>query len=85
MASRFGVDTQQAQRVAKLACTLYGQLQTGSGVAASEVTRQQRKLNWAGQLHELAARSHTRTTTNTGPTFWSTPTHLALPCWNCTA
>jgi exopolyphosphatase/guanosine-5'-triphosphate,3'-diphosphate pyrophosphatase len=53
MANRFGVDSEQAHRVAQLACMLYAQLQTGQGVAAAEVARQQRKLNWAGQLHEI--------------------------------
>jgi exopolyphosphatase/guanosine-5'-triphosphate,3'-diphosphate pyrophosphatase len=53
MASLFGVDTAQAQRVAQLATTLFAQLQTDSGMAAGEVSRVQRKLNWAGQLHEI--------------------------------
>ena len=53
MATRFGVDTEQAQRVSKLACTLYGQLQSGSGLAVDQVARHQRKLSWAGQLHEI--------------------------------
>src|SRR5438105_717069 len=53
MASRFDVDTLQAQRVAQLACTLFSQLQARSAHAIAEVARLQRKVNWAGYLHEI--------------------------------
>jgi exopolyphosphatase/guanosine-5'-triphosphate,3'-diphosphate pyrophosphatase len=53
MATRFAVDAEQAQRVSQLACTLFGQLQSDTGMAATEINRLQRKLNWAGQLHEI--------------------------------
>nr|WP_315426104.1 exopolyphosphatase [uncultured Albidiferax sp.] len=53
MASRFDVDTLQAQRVAHHACALFSQLQLQSGMSVAESARLQRKLNWAGYLHEI--------------------------------
>jgi exopolyphosphatase/guanosine-5'-triphosphate,3'-diphosphate pyrophosphatase len=55
MAARFAVDTEQAQRVAGVASHLFGQMQERGGVAAAEIIRLQRKLNWAGQLHEIGS------------------------------
>ncbi len=53
MANRFGVDAEQAQRVAQLASTLFGQLQVDTDASPAEAARQQRKVNWAGLLHEI--------------------------------
>ncbi len=55
MASRFSVDVEQAQRVAQLAGNLFGQMQERNGVDAAEIVRLQRKLHWAGQLHEIGS------------------------------
>ncbi|MCX7279100.1 MAG: exopolyphosphatase [Burkholderiales bacterium] len=55
MAARFVVDADQAQRVAQTASHLFGQMQERSGVPAAEITRLQRKLHWAGQLHEIGS------------------------------
>lgn len=57
---RFGVDTAQADRVAKVAMEIFGQLVpiaqvSGTGVTAADesVLRPRRKLTWAAQLHEI--------------------------------
>jgi exopolyphosphatase/guanosine-5'-triphosphate,3'-diphosphate pyrophosphatase len=55
LALKFDVDAAQATRVASVATTLFAQLQAGSGRSADEVGRLQRKLSWAGQLHEIGA------------------------------
>jgi exopolyphosphatase/guanosine-5'-triphosphate,3'-diphosphate pyrophosphatase len=55
LALKFDVDAAQAKRVASVATTLFAQLQAGSGRSADEVGRLQRKLSWAGQLHEIGA------------------------------
>ena len=57
LAARFDVDTVHGKRVAKVACTLFAQLhgiQKGRG-DGDERMRQQRKLDWAAQLHEIGA------------------------------
>ena len=53
LANKFGADTDQTQRVAALAYTLFAQLQSGSRLTDSEVARFQRKLGWTAQLHEI--------------------------------
>ncbi|HEY1103495.1 MAG TPA: exopolyphosphatase [Burkholderiaceae bacterium] len=50
LATRFAVDAAQAQRVARVASHLLGQLQTDDAAAAE---RMERKLVWAAQLHEI--------------------------------
>jgi exopolyphosphatase / guanosine-5'-triphosphate,3'-diphosphate pyrophosphatase len=55
LATKFHVDAGQAQRVAQLAVALFGQLQAGSTEPAEERERQQRKLDWAAQLHEIGS------------------------------
>ncbi len=57
LAARFDVDTVHGKRVAKVACHLFAQLhgtQKGRG-DSDERMRQQRKLDWAAQLHEIGA------------------------------
>lgn len=53
LASNFGVDFLQATRVAKVASTLFFQLQTSMHTASSDITRLLKKLNWAAQIHEI--------------------------------
>ncbi len=53
LASKFGVDVPQALRVGKVADQLLRQLRSGDGKA--ELDRQQRKLGWAAQLHEIGS------------------------------
>lgn len=53
LATKFGVDAAQAMRVGKVACQLLRQLRAGE--SASEFDRQQRKLGWAAQLHEIGS------------------------------
>ncbi len=53
LATKFEVDAPQAKRVAAVAGSLFAQLQAGSGTPADETARLQRKLDWAGQLHEM--------------------------------
>jgi exopolyphosphatase/guanosine-5'-triphosphate,3'-diphosphate pyrophosphatase len=55
LATKFQVDAGQAQRVARLAVALFSQLQAGSTEPAEERERQQRKLDWAAQLHEIGS------------------------------
>ncbi|HSV79645.1 MAG TPA: exopolyphosphatase, partial [Ramlibacter sp.] len=53
LATKFGVDAGQAQRVGKVACQLLRQLRAGE--SAAEVARHERKLGWAAQLHEVGS------------------------------
>ena len=50
---KFAVDNTQAERVSKVAITLFQQLSIGSPVP--ELERLQRKLDWAAQLHEIGS------------------------------
>ena len=50
---KFEVDNTQAERVSKVARTLFLQLSTGLPVL--ELERLQRKLDWAAQLHEIGS------------------------------
>jgi len=51
LASKFSVDTAQAQRVGKVARQLFRQVR--AGMPAAETDRYRRKLDWAAQLHEI--------------------------------
>jgi exopolyphosphatase/guanosine-5'-triphosphate,3'-diphosphate pyrophosphatase len=51
LARKFAVDNAQANRVTKVACTLFKQLRVGDDPSVLE--RIQRKLQWAAQLHEI--------------------------------
>ncbi len=51
LATRFGVEAAQAQRVGKVASVLLRGLRAGD--TAAELERSQRKLQWAAQLHEI--------------------------------
>jgi exopolyphosphatase/guanosine-5'-triphosphate,3'-diphosphate pyrophosphatase len=53
LAGKFGADAAQAARVGKVACQLLRQLRAGD--SAVEFDRQQRKLGWAAQLHEIGS------------------------------
>jgi exopolyphosphatase / guanosine-5'-triphosphate,3'-diphosphate pyrophosphatase len=53
LATKFGVDQAQAQRVGKVARQLLRQLRSGD--AAGELARHERKLGWAAQLHEVGS------------------------------
>ncbi|MBC7470904.1 MAG: Ppx/GppA family phosphatase [Ramlibacter sp.] len=53
LASKFGVDAPQATRVGKVAGQLLRQLRSGDSTL--ELDRQQRKLGWATQLHEIGS------------------------------
>jgi exopolyphosphatase/guanosine-5'-triphosphate,3'-diphosphate pyrophosphatase len=53
LATKFDVDVAQAQRVGKVASQLLRQLRSSDG--AAEFDRQQRKLGWAAQLHEIGS------------------------------
>ncbi len=53
LATKFGVDAGQAQRVGKVACQLLRQLRAGE--SAAELARHERKLGWAAQLHEVGS------------------------------
>lgn len=53
LASNFDVDLFQASRVAKVASTLFIQLQTSMHAASSDISHLLKKLNWAAQLHEV--------------------------------
>ncbi|MBI2768577.1 MAG: Ppx/GppA family phosphatase [Burkholderiales bacterium] len=56
LAAKFGADAAQAGRVGKVACQLLRQLrQPADGEAAAALERDQRKLNWAAQLHEIGS------------------------------
>ncbi len=50
---KFEVDNTQAERVSKVARTLF--LQLGTGLPEAELDRLQRKLDWAAQLHEIGS------------------------------
>ena len=54
LAHKFEVDNNQAQRVSKVAGTLFLQLSAGA-VSAPELERLERKLYWAAQLHEIGS------------------------------
>ena len=51
LAAKFNVDTVHGERVGRVACALLGQLFTGQTDAQRQ--RLLRKLEWAGQLHEI--------------------------------
>jgi exopolyphosphatase/guanosine-5'-triphosphate,3'-diphosphate pyrophosphatase len=53
LAAKFGVDTTQAQRVGKVARQLLRQLRPGDDAPA--LSRLERKLGWAAQLHEVGS------------------------------
>jgi exopolyphosphatase/guanosine-5'-triphosphate,3'-diphosphate pyrophosphatase len=53
LALKFDTDLAQAARVRTVALQFFEQLQVGGGRPAPEVDRQQRKLGWAAQLHEI--------------------------------
>ncbi|MEP6790665.1 MAG: exopolyphosphatase, partial [Ramlibacter sp.] len=53
VAAKFGVDAAQALRVGKVAAQLLRQLRSADD--AGELARQQRKLGWAAQLHEIGS------------------------------
>lgn len=53
LATKFGADAAQAQRVAQVACRLFKQVRAGQPRALS--VRAQRKLQWAAQLHEIGS------------------------------
>ena len=53
LASKFGSDQAQAARVGRVACQLLRQLRAADNPA--ELDRQQRKLGWAAQLHEIGS------------------------------
>ncbi len=55
LATQFGADAAQSQRVGHVACLLLGQL-ADAGASAQELARHQRKLGWAAQLHEIGSR-----------------------------
>jgi exopolyphosphatase/guanosine-5'-triphosphate,3'-diphosphate pyrophosphatase len=52
LASQFGVEPAQAERVRRVACQLLRQLRP----AAPELERLERELQWAAQLHEIGSR-----------------------------
>jgi len=54
LATKFGVDAAQAQRVGRVACQLLRQLR--STEPAQQLQRDERKLAWAAQLHEIGSR-----------------------------
>lgn len=53
LATRFAVDTAQADRVAMVAHHFFEQLQGAADAAALPAERLERKLTWAAQLHEI--------------------------------
>ncbi len=53
LAAKFGVDEAQAQRVSKVASTLFRQASTNMPAVESE--RHLRKLGWAARLHEIGS------------------------------
>ena len=53
LAAKFSVDAPQATRVGKVASQLLRQLRSDD--SASDLDRQQRKLGWAAQLHEIGS------------------------------
>jgi exopolyphosphatase / guanosine-5'-triphosphate,3'-diphosphate pyrophosphatase len=59
LAKRFDVDATHGQRVAQVAGQLFGQLRASQAALASleddDGPRHQRKLGWAGLLHEIGA------------------------------
>ncbi len=61
LASRFAVDTLQADRVALVACALFAQVQSAlPSQGGDDPAGHLRKLEWAGQLHEIGVQvSHT--------------------------
>ena len=55
LATKFGADPAQAQRVGQVTCHLLRQLRAGED-SADELARRERKLGWAAQLHEIGSR-----------------------------
>jgi len=51
LAAKFEADPAQAERVGRVACTLFRQL--CAAMPAGELQRHERKLAWAAQLHEI--------------------------------
>lgn len=57
LAKKFGIDTVHGQRVGRVACALHEQLLGSPAHCADESKlRNQRKLNWAAELHEIGSR-----------------------------
>jgi exopolyphosphatase/guanosine-5'-triphosphate,3'-diphosphate pyrophosphatase len=54
LATKFGVDAAQAQRVGRVAGQLLRQLRASE--PAGQLARDERKLDWAAQLHEIGSR-----------------------------
>lgn len=53
LANNFGVDVPHATRVAKIATTLFSQLQADMQLADGDIKIGVEQLNWAAQLHEI--------------------------------
>jgi exopolyphosphatase / guanosine-5'-triphosphate,3'-diphosphate pyrophosphatase len=53
LATKFGADAAQAERVGRIACQFLRQLRAGE--APPELARHERKLAWAAQLHEIGS------------------------------
>jgi exopolyphosphatase / guanosine-5'-triphosphate,3'-diphosphate pyrophosphatase len=53
LATKFGADAAQAERVGRIACQLLRQLRAGDSPA--DLSRHERKLAWAAQLHEIGS------------------------------
>ncbi len=53
LAARFGVDEDQATRVAKVASLLFDQLSDLAAMSEEALQRGRRKLSWAAKLHEI--------------------------------
>ena len=55
LAKKFGVDTNQGERVSLVAQALLKQMQGGSAIDKEMSLRNLRKLHWAAQLHEIGS------------------------------
>jgi exopolyphosphatase / guanosine-5'-triphosphate,3'-diphosphate pyrophosphatase len=53
LATKFGADPAQAERVGRIACQFLRQLRAGD--SAADLARHERKLAWAAQLHEIGS------------------------------
>jgi exopolyphosphatase / guanosine-5'-triphosphate,3'-diphosphate pyrophosphatase len=53
LATKFGADPAQAERVGRIACQFLRQLRAGDSPA--DLARHERKLAWAAQLHEIGS------------------------------
>ncbi|RZJ25523.1 MAG: exopolyphosphatase, partial [Haliea sp.] len=56
LSTKFAADAAQAQRVGHVACHLLRQLRPAGAEPAVERARNERKLGWAAQLHEIGSR-----------------------------